>query len=102
MAIASGGESYRQLLQALTSAFNPQELAQLCRIELGVSIDEVSEPGNLSQRAFTIIEWAIRHGRLAELKYGAFNQNSGNSLIWILIQDAQMWPECRTSWADTS
>jgi hypothetical protein len=84
-----------QIQSALLAAFNTEELRQLTKIELDVSLERIiPDGGTLEQRVLDLIEWAQRQNRLAELLCGAYNRNGSNPELSPLIDQAVRWPEC--------
>jgi len=76
------GREQQQLQRALLAAFRrPEELAALVTFGLDQNLYAITEGGTLENRAFSLIEWATAHGRLADLVRCAHQQNPGNALL---------------------
>lgn len=67
-----------QLLNALLSAFNLEELNSLVYFKLGVDLDDISGKTNRRAAATDLIRWAISKGRLEDLIAAARAENPGN------------------------
>lgn len=76
------GREQQQLQRALLAAFRrPEELAALVTFGLDQNLYAITEGGTLENRAFSLIEWATAHGRLADLVRCAYEQNPDNALL---------------------
>ena len=77
----------RQLHAALLASFDMDGLRQLTRYSLDVDIDTITA-GDLSARAFGLVQWADEHGRLSDLMAGAVRANPGNEQMAALVGGA--------------
>jgi len=85
------GAQYKQIQEALLAAFNEADLRRMVRIQLDADLDAVSGGKNLSERVYSLIEWADREGRVLALIDGATAQNSGNAKLQALKVVATDW-----------
>jgi len=85
------GAQYEQIQEALLAAFNEADLRRMVRIQLDADLDAVSGGKNLSERVYSLIEWADREGRVLALIDGATAQNSGNAKLQALKVVATDW-----------
>lgn len=91
--MAITGLQKRSIQEALLDAFDEAELRQLCDFELDVRLDSIVEPGPLKDRAFHLVDWAVRYGRIPDLIEAAHKRNPGNPKVQALFQVAQEWVE---------
>jgi hypothetical protein len=77
----------KQLHSTLLDAFDPSELKQMVKFELGENLDAIAGGGNLSETVFNLIQWAERRGRIEDLIQGAVNYNPDNEAL-LAIRDA--------------
>lgn len=76
---------YARLQAALLAAFDEAGLKQLARLELDVDLDTVAGGADLEERVFSLIAWATRTNRIADLVAGAQNQNPNNPALKGLV-----------------
>jgi hypothetical protein len=72
------GSQFKQLHEALLSAFDQESLTKMVRLEMDVNINSVAGGSNLSAIAYNLIDWAQRTGRLGEL-IAASDRSSGDN-----------------------
>lgn len=76
------GAQIAQLLDALLAAYpRRDDLRLMVRVELGENLDAIAGGDTLRAVAFSLIEWAQRTGRVAELIAGARRGNPGNEAL---------------------
>ena len=73
------GPQHQQIQDALLSAFDAASLRQLVKFELDEDLDQITPPGDLTQRAYHLVAWADQQGRVPALIAGARKQNPGNA-----------------------
>ena len=72
------GKQVDMMKQALLGAFDEPTLRQLLRIRLDVVWDEVVEGGTFTAKVFSLIEWAEKNGRVADLLRAAAGERPHN------------------------
>lgn len=72
------GAQVGALQAALLDAFDRLALAQMLRVQMEADLDVVAGNGPLQDVVFTLIQWAERTGRTAELVAGARAANPGS------------------------
>ncbi len=76
------GNKVQELQEALLAAFHTHsELEQMVRFSIDESIREIVKDGNLKEKTFELIMWAVSEGKIKELILGAKEQNSGNVVL---------------------
>lgn len=76
------GAQIAQLRDALLAAYpRRDDLHMMVRVELGENLDAIAGGDTLRAVAFSLIEWAQRTGRTAELIAGARRGNPGNPAL---------------------
>jgi len=76
------GSQIAQLLDALLAAYpRRDDLRMMVRVELNENLDAIAGGDTLRVVAFSLIEWAQRTGRTAELIAGARRGNPGNPAL---------------------
>ncbi|HHY56803.1 MAG TPA: hypothetical protein GYA08_15365 [Chloroflexi bacterium] len=76
------GSQIAQLLDALLAAYpRRDDLRMMVRVELNENLDAIAGGDTLRAVAFSLIEWAQRTGRTAELIAGARRGNPGNPAL---------------------
>ena len=90
------GPQIQQVLDALLDGYPAaRDLREMVLIRLGEHLDQVAEGGNHRAQSLSLVEWAQRNGRTAELIAGAYNHTPGNSALSRLVQQALNWPPCK-------
>jgi len=72
------GQPYKMFHEAILSAFTDESLARMVTIHLDEKYTIIASGSDLEARAFNLIEWAIRNGRLPDLVRSALEANPGN------------------------
>ena len=76
------GLQFRALQDALMKAFlTKQELAQMVRVRLDVSLEVIAGSGDYKAVVFKLIEWADSTDKVLELVQGARLENPGNRAL---------------------
>jgi hypothetical protein len=89
------GRDYQQLQRALISAFPRRaDLEQMLLFQLGESLDAIVASGNLAETTFSLVQWAVARGRLADLIAGAREANPGNADLRAFAEQVgrAQWP----------
>lgn len=87
------GSQIAQLLEALLAAYpRRDDLRMLVRVELNENLDAIAGGDTLRAVAFSLIEWAQRTGRTAELIAGARRNNPGNAALQALAAALELPP----------
>lgn len=90
------GAQISQLLEALLDAYPQRDILRLMvRVELGENLDAIAGGGNLRAVVFSLIEWANRTGRTAELIDGARRGNPGNVALGAAAADLGVAPDAQ-------
>jgi formylglycine-generating enzyme required for sulfatase activity len=85
------GPQHRQIQDALLAAFDEAGLRRLVRFELDEDLDQVTPPGDMTQRAYNLVAWADKQGCIPALIAGALKQNPGNADLQALAAAAASW-----------
>jgi hypothetical protein len=85
--------STMELVEALTEAFDEEELARLLRSRLGYKLDVMTAPGPLKFRVFGVVEAADRAGWLQQLVELAYRQRPNNRAIAAIYEKAGLAPK---------
>ncbi len=73
------GMEHKAFREALMSAFPSRDgLAQMVRLVLGVSLDTIVAPGNLTNTTFELVNYTEAQGWTTKLLVGAIAENGGN------------------------
>lgn len=88
------GAQIAQLLAALLAAYpRRDDLRMMVRVELGENLDAIAGGDTLRAVAFSLIEWAQRTGRTAELIAGARRGNPGNPALQAVAASLGLTPD---------
>ena len=91
------GAQQKQVQKVLLEAFDEAALRQMTRYELDSDLDIIAGGGDMQERTYNLIEWAVRNGRVLDLINGAFTANPGNGELQELQRLSFMWqPEPNT------
>jgi formylglycine-generating enzyme required for sulfatase activity len=80
-ALRLSGPQVQELMASLLDAYDEGSLRQMVRFQLDEHLDLITGGGNLSQVVFSLIAWAERTGRIAELIAKAQAYNPGNARL---------------------
>ncbi|HAJ38786.1 MAG TPA: hypothetical protein DCL15_24225 [Chloroflexi bacterium] len=87
------GSQIAQLLDALLAAYPRRDnLRMLVRVELDENLDAIAGGDTLRAVAFSLIEWAQRTGRTADLIAGARRGNPGNPALQAFVETLDLKP----------
>lgn len=86
------GIQIEQIHEALMNGYRSHsDLSRMVRINLDISLNEISTGKNLSETAFDLVNWADSRGKVSELIQSAYNDNPSNPKIRQLALDASNW-----------
>ncbi len=87
------GSQIAQLLDALLDAYpRRDDLRMMVRVELNENLDAIAGGDTLRAVAFSLIEWAQRTGRTADLIAGARRGNPGNPALRAFAETLALTP----------
>ncbi len=75
------GRQYHAFHEALVNAYTDETMAQMVTFQLDENFAEIAGGSNLGARAFNLIAWAQRNGRLPDLISAAIEFNPGNAKL---------------------
>ena len=79
LAMALAGEKYKELTEALISAFpTEEELKKMVRYRFNENLETLTTDGNLEDIAFELVQRFEAEGRILELVKGARKENPTN------------------------
>ena len=80
------GPQVQELMASLLDAYDEGSLRQMVRFQLDEHLDLIAGGGNLVQVVFSLIAWAERTGRIAELVAKAQTYNPGNARLAAFVR----------------
>lgn len=88
------GSQIAQLLEEMLAAYpRRDDLRMMVRVELNENLDAIAGGDTLRAVAFSLIEWAQRTGRTADLISGARRGNPGNPALQAFVDALAQAPD---------
>ncbi len=95
--MALSGKEFKQIQSALEDGYREQfDLRQMVRFGLDESLDGIAAGRTVTERIFSLIDWADRTGRTLDLIRSAYEHNQGNAAL-TQLHEARITPLHDTS-----